>query len=98
MIKTKTYPQKSIYQVIVKFIAIFMVANIIGMAIGFGHAYAETKSNINVPGAGQVGTASTVAWGVTGGTNASGSSTSSVNLYQIYANIRFWPRHIRFML
>lgn len=90
MIKTKPYLRKPISQVTLKFVTMFIVANIIGMVIGLGHAYAEAKSNINVPGAGQVGTASTNSWGITNGTAAVGSSTSTVNLYKIYANIRFW--------
>lgn len=93
MMKTNIRLPKSIYHVTLKFVVIFIVASAIGMSIGFGRAYAESESNIFVPNAGNVGAAGTFSWG---GTYAQGQTTSTVFLYQIYANIRFWHSPIMY--
>lgn len=75
------------HRYIVKFLLVTVLAFLAGMVIGLQHTYAETSTNLYVPGAGNVGIAGTTGWGSTW---AQGSSTSSVTLSYLGAHVRFW--------
>lgn len=76
---------------VIRLLIITIVATSVGIGLGFRQVYAETKNNLNVPGAGNVGTAAT-----NGGNwnpnylYAYGTTSSSINLFYLRAEVKFW--------
>lgn len=81
-----------IYGLITKFLITAIVAATLGIGLGLSQTYAESRINVNVPSIGNVGTAAT--FGNFEGTPirmfAFGTSSSSVNLSYLHANIKIW--------
>lgn len=83
-------PALSVHHHITKMVMVTVIAVLVGMGLGQARIYAETQSNVYVPGAGNVGTAGTWGWSSGGNLFAYGGSTSSVTLSYQGANIRIW--------
>lgn len=75
----------------IRLLIITIIATIVGVGLGLRQVYAETKNNLNVPGAGNVGTAATNGgnWNPTY-LYAYGTASSSINLFYLSAHVKFW--------
>lgn len=71
-------------------ILVVLISLVIGMTAGFAKVYAETLNSVNIPGAGNVGTAFTTGTSSGGIRYGWGGSSSSVTLYYVYASTRLW--------
>lgn len=79
------------YRSVAKFLFAVLLSFVIGMSVGMTKVFAETKTGIYVPGAGNVGTIATEGYfDSSGWLHARGRTASSVSLYYTSAHIKIW--------